>query len=782
MWNRPWVRSAAAATLCGPLLAALISAQNAGSSANGPDLEVRSYKGRPTVFLNQKPYPLVGFNTFGKAAFDRSMALSYQQGFSIYFISADTADFWKGDRVTTPLAGARSNAFDLDAQAAHVLAGDPNGYLVVRFTPSPPADWPQLHPDEYFVNSEETKGRAPSLASDLYYRQVNEFSAAVVRYCESRPWANRVVAYANFGAVEIEGTSEDAGTGSLYDRSQPMIRYWREFLRKKYVSTEALRAAYGYPTATFETTLPPIDRLRGPAPLVSALLYWQDRKDNQPLRDYLELESELFASRWRDNVAAMQTAANRKVLFLFDGLKQTMLGWNQTGFFDVPASPGERGTGSWNPYYPELMAASGSMHAAQIFSLPHFDGLITPHDYQARGVGGVYEPEGIVDSAVLRGKLFLAEMDTRTYSGTGPKNDIGIARNDAEYAADTWRNLAAGWTRGFTSYWMEFGSGWFDAPGIRKIIGRQVQAMREALEWTHETVPGIAMILDDSSVLETNGTGNYLNEAVMWEQKMGMARAGVPHNIYLFDDLTLDNFPDQRVYYFPNLFRVDGRRMEILRKKVFRDGHVVIWGPGSGISDGDKISAESARRLTGFPFRMIPVNTPRRVLLSNFDHPVTAGLPADLTIGGPLAYGPLLLPLDGTELGAAWVIGGLQNAGLAIKEFGKGATNSGIAGPRGEGDYAAIFTVAVNLPAALWRNIARYAGAHVYSETNDVLVADSSVVALQSLQSGRKRIVLPGRFRVRDVVTGEDYTPAPTQEITFDLKAPQTRVFQLSKP
>ena len=36
------------------------------------------------------------------------------------------------------------------------------------------------------------------------------------------------------------------------------------------------------------------------------------------------------------------------------------------------------------------------------------------------------------------------------------------------------------------------------------------------------------MILDDHAVLETNGAGNYHNEAVMWEQRMGLARCGVP--------------------------------------------------------------------------------------------------------------------------------------------------------------------------------------------------------------------------------------------------------------
>jgi hypothetical protein len=178
---------------------------------------------------------------------------------------------------------------------------------------------------------------------------------------------------------------------------------------------------------------------------------------------------------------------------------------------------------------------------------------------------------------------------------------------------------------------------------------------------------------------------------------------------------------------------------------------------------------------------MLPANAPRRILISNFEHPVTRNLDADVVIGGPLPYGPVMMPTDGTELGLAWAKGGNNHIGLAIKEFGKGAAGK-YQGKQslGEGDYAAIFTTAVPLPANLWRNIARYAGAHVYTESNDVLMADNSVVALHSLQSGKKKISLPGKFRVRDLISGKEYAKN-TGEIVFDLKAPETRVFLLEK-
>ncbi|MFC1529046.1 hypothetical protein ACFL5B_03980, partial [Candidatus Latescibacterota bacterium] len=278
-------------------------------------------------------------------------------------------------------------------------------------------------------------------------------------------------------------------------------------------------------------------------------------------------------------------------------------------------------------------------------TIPGFDGILTPHDYQARGIGGVFEPEGIADSIILRGKFFSCEMDTRS-GDTG----ISAARDVREWAAITWRNFATGWTRGFHTYWMHGFriADWFGTEPMQEVIGRQVEVINESLNWPHETMPGIAMILDDTAVLETNGSGNFYNEAIMWEQKLGMARCGVPFRIYLLEDLALDNFPKHRVYYFPNLFRVDDERLALLKRKVFRDGNLVIWGPGSGISDGRTIGTDSATKLTGFEFEMLPANAPRRILISNFDHPITRNLKEDLVIGGPLPYGPMLYPTDGT--------------------------------------------------------------------------------------------------------------------------------------
>jgi hypothetical protein len=245
-------------------------------------------------------------------------------------------------------------------------------------------------------------------------------------------------------------------------------------------------------------------------------------------------------------------------------------------------------------------------------------------------------------------------------------------------------------------------------------------------------------------------------------------RAGVPVRKYLVDDLALGNFPKHKVFYFPNFFRADDKRLKLLRDKVLRGGNVVVWGPGSGISDGARIGAESATRLTGFSFDMLPVNYPRRTLLSDTSHPLTKGLSPATLLGGPLAYGPVLFPTDGTPLGIAWTKLGRNLTGFAVKEV-----------PAADGTkWTSVFTTSPGLPAAFWRNCARHSGTHVWCEEDELVMADSGLVALHSVVSGPKKIFLPTASAVTDVITGKRLAES-ARDIRFEMVAPDTRVFRI---
>jgi len=632
---------------------------------------------------------------------------------------------------------------------------------MVRNLPTVAECWNELHPGQIFVDEDGKRHKTPSLASEAWWKISASAGAAAIRFCESRSWANRVIGY--WYGLDHEGTPPYLFEGKLFDHSPVMVARWRAWLREKYVTLAHLRSAHGNETLDFDTATVPTDRLRGRMEDVAAIRYWEAGPAHQPLADYLELLGRLFRSGVAQLLDTLQATTPEPRVILIDAFKQAMAGWHNFAFFD-PTYP--------YPFaWPETLAAAGNQGVATLLDHPALGGVVTPIDYQLRGVGGITEPEGIVDSIVLRGKAFFAECDIRTYHDDVEKGFYGTARNLTEFEAINWRNVAAALTRGFNPYWMDLVGDWYGDPAIHRTIKRSTDVLRESAKLPHTTVPGIAVILDDRSVLDTNGNGSFLHQAILADLKTGLSRCGVPYRIYLLEDLALPQFPEHRVFYFPNLFRVTPEKLDLLKSKVFTNGHLVLWGPGSGISDGTKIGIDAAEELTGFAFDFLDINDPRLVQVTDFDHPITANLPADTFFGTPLPYGPLMTPRDGRILGTCHGRSGKARGGLALKDFRQeGSPSTG---------WISLFTATVPLPANLWRNVARFAGAHIYSESNDVLMASREVVALHSIKSGPKTIHLPRMSSVRDLISGE--LLGTSNKIEFVLQAPQTRAFLLSE-
>lgn len=768
-WRTATVRSACACVIAIPCVSSL--AQSQPEMVTAPDVEVRSLNGRPTVFIAGKPDALPAYSgrSWHREGFVVEAPRFAPHHMGVYLISPGTmrgpnewgvTPFWLGDRIeSAPISDVPDvkPQFIADDQVEFILKHDPDARFMLRLGLNEPASWRKAHSDDLFVTETGERLDIPSLASDAYWDACVRFVRAVVTYHESRPWSSRMLGYLNF--QRNEGTYDAAIRGWLYDHSPVMLAAYRARLKEKYKTVEALRTAHNDNTLTFETIAVPRDPLRRAEPEVKQKLYWLNARDNQAMRDYLELLRDLYHKRFRELNDAVHQTAKRKVLSLHDALKQPMQGWNLAGFF-------EENVGH-DLAWPDVLAGSGHIGVATLLDDPGTNGLLTPHDYQSRGMGGVYQPEGAVDSVVLRGKYFFSEMDQRTYTGKHKFNDYGMARDIDEFNAITWRNFATSLTRGFNSYWMDLHTDWFAAPEMHRTIAKQVRVIRDSVNVPHHDLPGIAMVIDDEAVLETSGNGAFLSEAIMTEWKTGLARAGVPFRIYLLPDLALPNFPKHKAYYFPNLFRVDDARMKLLRERVLRDGNVVVWGPGSGISDGVTTSAKHAERLTGFKFEMINANSPRRMIVSNFSHPITRGLAADTLIGSPLAYGPVLLPTDGEELAQAWTKQNRMYAGLAVK-----ATPD--AGP---GGCTSLFTSAVPLPSPLWHNVARLAGVPCYTEPGDVFLASREYVAIHSLKPGVKRIQLGRTCRVIDVIDDKPIAEKAS-EIVFTMDRPGTRLFR----
>ena len=752
-------------------LASFLCAVTMASAAQGADcVRVVSPAGRPILSEKDVPVQMSGYsprfwdNTSRlQAHLDcfKSQELGYV--FSGTPGWRATSWFWgENESIQTEpdYHGTNSAKFaHFDENVLVTVSNMPHARLIIRFGIDeagifePESPWRKAHPEDMVLTETGIRLNVPSLASDLFWDKSARSAKALVNWYERQPYAGRIAAYANFW--RMEGTHEATMMGWLSDRSPVMIRAWRAYLKDTYTTDERLQAAWGETNATIEAALPPADRLRGPVREVATIPYWQTGSSNAQFRDWLLCLRALFHQRVREVALALRDGCSGRVPIVHDMLKQTMQGWNIADYFN-PAD-------SSQPFSLELMSACGSSDVSKLLEIPGVDGLITPHDYQGRGMGGLFEPEGIADSCTLRGKLFLCEMDTRSYSGNFSGDESAPARNLAEFEAITWRNIATGISRGWWPYWMDLYANWFCDPAMQPIIARQAAVLNEATGWPHHDEPGIAVVVDDTATEETTGAGRFPFLAVSEQLRLGIGRCGVPYRIYLLEDLTRSNLPPHKVWYLPNLFRCDARRFALL-KRIQRDGNVVVWGPGTGISDGKTISDKAASKLTGFSFKVIPGNYHRRGLFLG-GHALTDGI-AGQTFGDGIGYGPQLYPTNGFSLASAWTQQSKYASALSI------LPHTG---------WTSVFTAALPLPAGFWRNAARLANAHVWCETDDVLAASREIVALHSVVPGEKVIRLPRPACVTDLTSGAELSPS-TEQIRFTLDTPGTRVFRLLEP
>ena len=125
-------------------------------------------------------------------------------------------------------------------------------------------------------------------------------------------------------------------------------------------------------------------------------------------------------------------------------------------------------------------------------------------------------------------------------------------------------------------------------------------------------------------------------------------------------------------------------------------------------------------------------------------------------------------PTDGHPLGHAWTKLGRNLAGLAVKEQAAADGSK----------WTSVFTSTPGLPAGFWRNAARMAGAHVWCEADEIVLADSSIVAIHSATGGRRTLLLPRACDVEDVITGRPVGQG-LREIKVELAAPETRLFRV---
>jgi len=305
-------------------------------------------------------------------------------------------------------------------------------------------------------------------------------------------------------------------------------------------------------------------------------------------------------------------------------------------------------------------------------------------------------------------------------------------------------------------YFLLAGNTIFHDQEIMADIARMKELCDEAL--THSRAPAaeVAVFADEAS-MQLCDTKHPMARELGTQLLDELARAGAPFDLYQLDDIADPRLPDYRLYVFPNAFRKDDALHQAITRKVCRNDATVLWvyAPGFAGTDGGDI--ERMRTLTGLQIEVLVDGIPASVLKKVRRHAVTSALSAP-----PECSFPLVPAFTVTDEGATVLAHADACAGLAVKEF-----------PQWQSVYSL-------LPPAreLLLGVYRYAGVHVYCDTFDTIGASRDYLMIHTATAGRKKLRLPEKRNVTELVTGE-HVGSSVRTIRAKLPKGVTRIYRL---
>ena len=559
----------------------------------------------------------------------------------------------------------------------------------------------------------------PSIASKKFSDTIGEYLTAMRKHIESQPYGKAVVGYrfvwgydGQWGALRNEyGYS---GKSPKYiDYSKPMLDYFRGFLKREYKTSSALRKAWNNNEVTLENAALPDIEARNIDQYKSGD-YLLDPTKHRQLIDYRN---------------AVASATSELLLKFCDSIKSA----GSKNVLTLAYYPGVSGRAGGGP--------SGHTNYQMILNSKSFDAAGGP-SYEARGIGLGNKANSPLNSLALHGKLHLVEMDHRVFPVARrnyannllfdtPRRSLSVLRR--EYMKQM--------CFGTGSWTFDMGLGWFNDPLIAEIIGNAKKVFSGVLEIDRSSVARMAMFIGKyPKMVQADGRRGSIPKTLIAGNSAALYQTGVPVDRYDTCDLGIvrDKY---KVFYFPCAYGLTPEEVKVI-ESLKRDGNVLVFGYGAGYVSSDK-SIANLEKLTGMKMGVDP-KLSLTFKITNTNNTITNGVSGYFGSGGNrgLETGlPKFYVDDPKAVKLGEFINGKGKSGFAIKDFGT---------------WKSVYIGCVGfLNAKLFKNIARYAGLHVYNEDSDVMFFNKSLIAIHASSSGTKIITLPKKACVTSLWDGK---------------------------
>jgi hypothetical protein len=687
----------------------------------------------PTITVNGKPIPGMMMCIFPIKQEDAFIKLHREVGNAGVHLYAD----WFGTENAGNVGHIAPDQYDYsvyDKYFASILATDPDAFFLPHIGITAPAWWQKAHPEELCEFSDGRKGPS-SLFSLLWQQEMGDDLRKLISYLRQSPYADRIIGYTLFcgftGEWQMWGTWEAARD----DYSAPARLAFREFLTKRYGTDSSLQKSWNDPQVMLATAVVPTEAQRSPTGTASL----RDPETEQRCIDWYEFSSNMVAD----------------VLLYFAKVTRE-------------ATNGESLVGTYYGYlsaHGYRQTDSGHCATEKVFDSPYIDFLQAPPNYGFRKAGETSTFMSPMDSLRMRGKLWINEADNRTFLS---HKTAGFGRSDT--LADTigvfYREFAEVLTKRAAISYYDMAGGWYSHSDLLRSLGKANELSRQSLTGRSPFVPELCLLVDQNSfyyMRTTDVVGHLAGENLF-----AAPQSGVPFDYCLLSDMGQTWFPEYKLYVFLNAVNLDAKAREMVVKKLKKNNATAIFLYAPGYFLDGKASLRNMQDLTGITLAVDETGGTTQLQFKDGE-PLAAGIDVTKPVGTDLRFSPRFFAADAKATTIA-SLAGTDKPGLVIKK------NDG---------WIAIYSSSLRLPAALLRNLARQAGAHVYVESGDATYADNRYIGVHAATAGTKIIRLPPgseSLRVKDALTGQELSveQGTVRTVTLTLVRGETRILEMS--
>jgi len=581
------------------------------------------------------------------------------------------------------------------------LAVDPEALFLARVYPGPNWSWKEVR-EKTIPETEQARfadGSTPglSIASEWFRKATNDDLADLVSHYEASDYGKRILAWHAGGPYHEMFLEDYRQKGPDYsDANRAAFRKW---LRVRYETDTALRAAWDAPDVTLESALLPVFdpgrfpmRGKGRDALIQV---FYDLPREQNWLDFSEFTSDVTADRiteWARIVK--ETSGGRKLSAFFYGYT-----------VDLPGS------------------LAGHYRLGRLLECPDVDLVASPYSYMGRFAG---EPGGFmcpVDSVAAHGKLWFNEDDTRTSLvdlANLPEHFTLFDKRCADLHESVnvlERNFGSILAHRAGTWWMDLVSrGAFNHPDLWHMLRERKERYADVYRDPQPYRPEVAVLLDEDSkfCVKDDWDTNYWT---MYRLRDESAKAGASVGCYTLADFLANIVPACKVYVFANAFRLSDEQIGAIRVRLDREQATAVWIYAPGYLGPHSANAENVARLTG-----IRVEVADAALGSTGE-----GLLAGESWGAPLTVSPRLVVTDA----AAQPLGRYRAGGQVSSA------------ERQHGSHRSLFLGDMDPTASVLRRLFESAGCHLWVRGGEIVQTDGAFLMVHSGEGGVKPIFLP---------------------------------------